>query len=359
MPAQPQPSAQSQPQNQRQPKPEPQPEVSESLDKPRTTVRQPSQPQQTDPSLTHLPRWIHPTVSDRGRSRGLVEAIRFLDLGETERAAVQLQQVRSAAEFGSEVAALHAWALAETGEVKAAETVARDGIATYGATAALGYVMAVVYEMQERPAEAFPLYRDLATLAPDDTSMLRACARTAVAARRGADALPYLERLMLTEPLGMQDKILRAEALRLGGREEDALALYRQMVLTWPQDYQLLADVAEATFLIARSSARPEHHEQALELLRRLTEADPQRATAFRQMGQSAAALHLNEVAADALRRCLELEPGNVEAGLELGSLLAQEGDPQAAADVLLDLLRQPLNGKDVEAVQSALLELR
>lgn len=343
----------------------------ERVEEPRPVVPRPQEPKEpkaqpkpalptaVDPDLAHLPRWVRPTETDRKRSQGLVEAIRFLDLGEAERAAVQLQQVRSAARFGSEVAALHAWALAEAGEVQAAETVARDGIAAHGATAALGYVMAVIFEMQDRPAEAFPLYRDLSTLEPEDQAMLRACARTAVAARRGAEALPYLDRLMLAAPLSIDDKKMRAEALRLSGRDEDALALYRQMVEAWPQDYLLLASVAPSAFAIAQGSGRPEHHEQALEMLRRLTEADPQRASAFRQLGATAAALHLESVAQDALRRCLELEPSNVEAGLDLAALLAESGDSQASADVLLDLLRQPLSGEDVEAVQSALLELR
>lgn len=323
--------------------------------------------QQTNPvpqpaersDLAHLPSWVRPTEADLVRSKGLVEAVRFLQLGEAERAAVQLQQVRSVARFGSEVAAMHAWSLAEAGELLAAETVARDSIASYGATPALGYVMAVVFEMTERPGDAFPLYRDLSTLAPHDPAMLRACARTAVAARRGSEALPYLDRLMLAAPLDIGGKKLRAEALRLSGRDEDALALYRQMIRDWPQDDPLLAEVAQATFLIAQSSARPEHHEQALELLRKLTEADPQRVAAFRQLGQTAVALQLDDVAIEALQRCLELEPSNVEAGMDLAAIHAENGDPQASADVLLDLLRQPLSGKDVEAVQSALLELR
>lgn len=315
--------------------------------------------EETRPDLAHLPRWVRPTEKDLESSRGLVEAVRFLDLGEAERAAVQLQQVRSAARFGSEVIALHAWALAEAGEVQAAESVARDGIANHGATPALGYVMAVIFEMQERPGDAFPLYRDLSTLVPQDASMLRACARTAVAARRGAEALPYLDRLMLVSALDIDGKKLRATALQLSGREEDALALYQQMIADWPQDYRLLAEVSEATFQIARSSTRPEHQELALELLQRLTEADPQRASAFRQLGQIAVAMQLYEEATAALQRCLELEPSNVEAGLELASILVMDGDAQGSADVLLDLLRQPLSGSEVEAVQSALLELR
>lgn len=325
-------------------------------------VKQPVIPPVQDsvrPDLAHLPRWVRPSEADLKKSKGLVEAVRFLDLGEAERAAVQLQQVRSAARFDSEVIALHAWALAEAGEVQAAESVGREGILQYGATEALGYVMAVVFEMQDRPGEAFTLYRDLSSVAPGDVSMLRACARTAVAARRGAEALPYLDRLMLATSLDIDDKKMRADALQLSGREEDALALYQQMLADWPQDYALLAEVAEATFQISRSSARPEHHEMALELLTRLTEADPQRATAFRQLGQTAVAMQLYTVASDALKRCLELEPSNVEAGMELASILALDGDAQASADVLLDLLRQPLSGSEVETVQSALLELR
>lgn len=309
-------------------------------------------------NLSHLPVWLRPSERDLDSSRGLVDAVRFLGQGEAERAAVQLQQVRSAAKFDSEVTALHAWALLQTDEVDAASSVAREGIASFGATPALGYAMAVIFEKQERYVEALPLYHDLSTLsAADDSSMLIACARTAVAARRGPEAMRYLDRWMLSAPLGIEGKRLRADALQLSGRDDEALALYQQMVNDWPQDFALLADMANAAYVSSQSTQKLEHLELAADLLNRLTEIDPQRSEAFWRLGGTQALLGNASEAQTSLRRCLELEPDNVTAGLELADLLS--ANPEESAKVLLDLLRQPLSAKDVERVQSALLELR
>lgn len=309
-------------------------------------------------NLSHLPVWLRPSNRDLESSRGLVDAVRFLGQGEAERAAVQLQQARSASKFGSEVIALHAWALLQINEVDAAEAVAREGITSYGATPALGYSMAVIFEAQERYAEALPLYHDLSTLsAAKDSSMLMACARTAVAARRGPEAMQYLDRWMLTVPLGIEGKKLRAEALQLSGRDDEALALYQQMLNDWPQDFSLLADMANAAYASSQSTKKWEHLELSADLLRRLTEIDPQRSAAFRKLGRTQDLLGRTDEARSSMQRCLELEPGDVLAGLELADLMGP--NPEASAKVLLDLLRQPLSAKDVERVQSALLELR
>ncbi|MDA0668270.1 MAG: hypothetical protein O3A95_02000 [Planctomycetota bacterium] len=333
---------------------------------PKTDSASPSSPAKKQDSPTpvavenmaHLPVWLRPSNRDLESSRGLVEAVRFLGLGETERAAVQLQQVRSASEFGSEVTALHAWALLQTSEVDAAAAVAREGIASYGATPALGYSMAVIFEAQKRYAEALPLYHDLSTLSDaKDSSMLIACARTAVAARRGPEAMQYLDRWMLTASLGIEGKRLRAEALQLTGRDDEALALYQQMVNDWPQDFDLLADMANAAYVSSQSTEQVAHLELAADLLQRLTEIDPQRSAAFRKLGRTQTSLGRPSEAQASLQRCLELEPGDVTAGLELAELMGS--NPEASAKVLLDLLRQPLSAKDVERVQSALLELR
>ena len=187
--------------------------------------------------------------------------------------------------------------------------------------------------------------------------MLMACARTAVAARRGPEAMQYLDRWTMTVPLGIEGKKLRAEALQLSGRDDEALALYQQMLNDWPQDFSLLADTANAAYASSQSTEKLEHLELTADLLRRLTEIDPQRSAAFRKLGRTQDLLGRTDEARSSMQRCVELEPGDVLAGLELADLMGP--DPEASAKVLLDLLRQPLSAKDVERVQSALLELR
>ncbi len=308
--------------------------------------------------MGHLPAWLRPTSEDIQRANGLLDAVGMLKEQEHEKAAMRLNQLRLENELGNEVSALHSWSLLQAKQIPEAATVARDGITQYGATPALAFAMAQVYEAQDKPADAFPLYRDLATLAEQDVLVLSACARAAVASGRGADGLLYLDRLMVIEPLSVEQKRLRAQALELSDRPEDALALYEQMSAENPEDFMLLEDMASASFATASRSLQASHYENAVALLERLTEVAPQHGKAFFMLGQARQAIGLDAEAAKAFDRCLEIEPANVEAGLIYAEILAAGGDAQASADVLLSLLRQPISGKDVERVQSRLMTL-
>ena len=309
--------------------------------------------------LEHIPAWLRPTATDFALVNGLWDAVGMLKQEQAEQAAMRLQQLRAENSLGSEVAALHAWSLLQAGQTSAASTVARDGIVEYGATPALAFAMAQVFEKEGKPEEAFPLYCDLCTLASTDILVLTACARTAVGSNRGADALFYLDRLMLLEPLTIELKRMRAQALELADRPEDALALYEQMSAAHPNDFVLLADMASAAFATARRSGELSHFENAVTLLERLTAAAPQQSGAFFQLAQARQQLGQDAGAAQAYDRCLEVEPSHVEAGLAYATLLSAGGNAQASADVLLSLLRQPISSKDVERVQSRLMTLR
>jgi tetratricopeptide (TPR) repeat protein len=309
--------------------------------------------------MGHIPAWLRPTSADIQLANGLLDAVGMLKEGQSGQAAMRLRQLRAENSFGNEVSALHSWALLQAGQTQAAETVARDGIVEFGATPALAFAMAQVFEQENNCAEAFPLYRDLSTLANKDILVLAACARTAVACGRGADALFYLDRLMLIEPLSMEQKRLRGQALELADRPEDALSLYEQMSAENPEDFALLDDMASASFATAQRSGEISHYENAVSLLERLTAVAPQHSEAFFMLATARQELGRDTEAAMAYDRCLETDPGNVEAGLAFATLLAASGDPQASADVLLSLLRQPISGKDVERVQSRLMTLR
>lgn len=309
--------------------------------------------------MGHIPAWLRPTSADIQVANGLLDAVGMLKEGQSEQAAMRLQQLRGENALGNEVCALQSWALLQAGQTESAATVARDGVVEFGATPALAFAMAQVFEQENNPREAFPLYRDLSTLATKDLLVLTACARTAVACGQGADALFYLDRLMLIEPLSVDQKRLRAHALELAGRPEDALSLYEQMSAERPDDFALLADMASASFATAQGSGEPSHYENAVQLLERLTAAAPQHGEAFFMLATARQELGLDAAAAVAYDRCLEVEPSNVEAGLAYATLLAAGGSAQASADVLLSLLRQPISGKDVERVQSRLMTLR
>ncbi|MDP7062960.1 MAG: hypothetical protein QF489_08545 [Planctomycetota bacterium] len=308
--------------------------------------------------MGHIPAWLRPTSGDIQSANGLLDAVVMLKEREYEKAAMRLNQLRSDSSLGNEVCGLHSWSLLQAELVDEAATVARDGISLYGATPALAFAMAQVYEAQDKPADAFPLYRDLSSLADQDVLVLSACARTAVASGRGSDALLYLDRLMVIEPLSLEQKRLRAQALELADRPQDALALYEQMSAGNPEDFLLLADMASASFATASRSGQASHYENAIALLERLVEVAPQHGEAFFMLGQSRQTLGLDAEAAKAFDRCLEIEPANVEAGLMYAEILAAGGAAQASADVLLSLLRQPISGKDVERVQAHLVKL-
>jgi len=309
--------------------------------------------------MEHIPAWLRPTETDVQQVNGLLDAVGLLKEDQGEQAAMRLQQLRAENSLGNEVCALHSWSLLQAGQTSSAATVARDGIAEFGATPALAFAMAQVFEAQEQPEEAFPLYRDLSTLAAEDVLVLRACARTAVASRRGEDALFYLDRLMLIEPLTVELKRQRAQALELANRPEDALALYEQMSAERPEDFVLLADMASASFATAKRSGEVSHYENCVVLLERLTAAAPQHSEAFFMLATARQEIGRDAEAGLAYDRCLEVEPSHVEAGLAYSALLAASGESQASADVLLSLLRQPISGKDVERVQSRLMTLR
>jgi tetratricopeptide (TPR) repeat protein len=308
--------------------------------------------------LESVPAWLRPVSADLQQSAGLLDAVALLKEEQPDQAAIRLQQLRREFEFGSEVVGLHSWSLLQAGQPSEAATVARDGIAAFGATPALAFAMAEVFDAQGNAAEAFPLYRDLATLAPEDPPTLDACVRSAVALGNGRDALFYLDRLMLLEPLSVEQKRQRAAALQLAGRPSDALALYRQMAATSPDDYELLAEMATASFAAAEQGGTPADYEESVALLERLVAVAPQHADAFFMLARGQQQLGHDAASAAAFDRCLELEPGNVDAGLQYAALLAAGGDVQASADALLALLRQPISGADVERVQSRLMNL-
>jgi tetratricopeptide (TPR) repeat protein len=310
------------------------------------------------PGLRMVPRYIHPTAADFDRARALGHAVGFLQSGDFGSSAMALQQLRQEGGFGSEVTALHSWVLVQMGEVQAAEDIAREGVGVYGATPALAYAMAVVYELRERPREAFGLYQDLSTLAPDDLVLIEASARTAVAMGDGQEGLRWLDRLMLQQDPGIEQRRLRAAAFEAADRPAEALTIYRQLADEFPQDGELMARMTESGYAAAARSGNRGDWELARDLQRQLTELDPQHAPAFYRLGACERRLGNPMEATTAWQRCLEVEPGHVPAARSLAALLTDIGDREGAARVLLELLRQPLAGEDVDAVQAQLLAL-
>lgn len=310
------------------------------------------------PGMSVIPSYLRPADKDLERSHALVQAIGSLQAGQLESCAMNLQQLRQTETFGSEVAALHTWVLGQMGEAKAAEEVGLDAIAAAGVTPPLAYAMAVTYELQDRPADALALYQDLSNLNPNDLRLVEACARTAVASGDGLAGLRWLDRLLLTQEPELEHQRLRAQALEAADRPADALVIYRQLADEFPQDGELLEAMATAGYAAASRSGNQGDWEQARDLQRQLTELDPQYVPAFYRLGFAERRLGNPVGATEAWRRCLEVEPDHVSAARSLAALLQDIGDTESAGRVLLEVLRQPLEAADVDAVQTQLLAL-
>lgn len=310
------------------------------------------------PGMSLIPPYLRPTDKDLQRSHALVQAVGALREGQLESCAMSLQQLRQVEAFGSEVAGLHVWVLGQMGDADAAEAVGLDAIALEGATPALAYAMAVTYELQERPGDALALYQDLSNLDSNDLRLIEACARTAVAAGDGLAGLRWLDRLLLEEEPQVEQRRLRAQALEAADRPIDALVIYRQLVDEFPLDGELLEATAIAGFSAASRSGNRGDWEQARDLQRQLADLDPQHVPAFYRLGFAERRLGNPVEAISAWRRCLEVEPSHVSAARSLAALLQEIGDSEGAGRVLLEVLRQPLDGADVDAVQTQLLAL-
>ncbi len=310
-------------------------------------------------AMKRIPEWIRPSTRDLERSEALRAAIGFVEGGEYVRGAVLLQRVRAEPGAGPEVAALHAWCLLEAASTVEAERVAREGIAAHGADApSLNYSLAVIHELAQRPAEAYAAYLLVLRADPGDPVLARACARTALADGRPADALPHLDRLVSAAAPDPEAQRMRAAALAGVGRLDDAMQIYEGLARDYPQDPVLLVQMGAAAFELARMSGRAEHRQRAGDLLARVVELDPQHAGAHAMLGATLAAGGDIGGAEAALRRTLEIEPNRLDTGFLLAQMLAERGRREAAREVLMELLRQPLPGEAVAEIQRRLLAL-
>ncbi len=310
-------------------------------------------------SFRRVPDWVRPTAKDYARSEALRAAIARIERGESLGAAIDLQTLRSQDRWGPEVTALHAWALVDAGSAQDARRVALDGLTEHGEQQpALNYSLGVAAEVLARPVEALAAYRRVLQRDPTDPVLLRACARTAIAAKNYEEALLHLDRLAASGvqvPEGME---WRATALAGAGRHAEAVALQEQIVRAHPQDADVWIRCAQGAFEAARASQDLGLLARSRTLLEEFAAMDPQHLEVHWMLGQACAALGDAPAAESALRRTLELAPGSVDAGILLAEVLDAAQRKDDARVVLFELLRQPLSSAEVEEVQRRLLAL-
>ncbi|MDA1259912.1 MAG: tetratricopeptide repeat protein [Planctomycetota bacterium] len=312
-------------------------------------------------SFRRIPDWVRPAVGDFARSEELRHAVELLERREPLSAAIQIQTLRARERWGPEVTALHAWALVDAGSAPDARRVALDGITEFGdEQPSLNYALGVAAELAGLPAEALMAYERVLARDPFDLILLRACARTALAAGRAGTALIHLERLpdSVEGSEGLELARFRAAAFLLAGRQAEAVSVHERVASAYPTDFALCASSAVGAFTSAEAANSQELRARARVLVEALTETDPQHAEAQWMLGRLAAELGDIGVAVTALRRTLELDPARVDAGMLLARLLDDTLRKDEARTVLFELLRQPLSAAQVEAVQRRILEL-
>jgi tetratricopeptide (TPR) repeat protein len=311
-------------------------------------------------SFRRIPELVRPSARDLARSAELCAAVEQVERREQLAAAIVFQRLHAGGRWGPEVAALHSWSLTDSGAPADGRRVARDGLAEHGPAPSLDYADAVAAELLGLPGEAYSAYLRASAARPGDATLLRACARTALAAGRADVALVHLD--ALPAPAGGDEDLdlarLRATAAAAGGRYADAVAIRERLTAAHPGDLALAAENAAAAAAAAESSANPGLLVRARRLAEALAGADPQHAEAHWIVGRLSAALGETAAAEAALRRTLELDPARVDAGLLLADLLDAAARKDEARALLFELLRQPLDRERIEAVQRRILRL-
>lgn len=305
-----------------------------------------------------VPLPLRPSADELARSPGLAKGVDLLERGRTTEAAMAFESARRREAVGDRCAALHAWTLRDAATADAAERVAREAIARYGATPPLAYALATALERQGRDVEALALLRDVLRVWPDDPVLVREAAGAALSAGDPEAALALLDPLVARGPLGPESLRLRARALVEAGRPEEGWILLERLARTAPPDPALTEDLALAAAAVAERSGLEDHHRRAVELLREVVAWDPQHQRAWFLLGRSLAALGQAGEAEAALRRALELDPADAEAALLLAEVLVEAGRRDEACRCLDEALRRPLAPDELERVQLRRLEL-
>ena len=198
-------------------------------------------------------------------------------------------------------------------------------------------------------AKAEQSYRQLLVQAPGHGPTQLQLAKVVHQQDRNGEALALLDGLLASDPQPLGDR-LRAKAqanrgalLQLEGDLDGAEQAYGEALRLDPA-LRLAADNLLALALQLRAQGRCH---QALEALRRILRADPQRPDLLLQLGISLMELGRVETAVPCFKRLLRHEPQHPEGHYQLGQALAVLGEIEAGIGVLQTAL-----ALDPEAVQ-------
>jgi tetratricopeptide (TPR) repeat protein len=142
------------------------------------------------------------------------------------------------------------------------------------------------------------------------------------------ETLSLVEQSLQRDSGMAEAQALRGVALEQTGREEEAMAAYREAI-------RLKPDYAEAYRNLALLLHRRQEFAEALEVGRKAVEFEPRNADSLNNLGVAAFKMGILGEAESVLRRSLELDPSSISAHYNLGLVCAQEGKVAEAIDNL------------------------
>jgi tetratricopeptide (TPR) repeat protein len=200
-----------------------------------------------------------------------------------------LQKARSAAD-NTALAGLHIWCLLQNNNLSAAQQLLNTAIAEFEVDQHIAYSGALIHEQSGNHELAHSLYSDLFAI-NNETTVLQACARTALASSQAQRCLDCLDQLLLATDVTPKHLTMRAAAFAQLHRYSESMALLVNMLEDWPNDGELLLQTAFVAYDYAVESSDLNLYVDAARLLRRITELDPQNALAFLSLARCASSL--------------------------------------------------------------------
>lgn len=162
----------------------------------------------------------------------------------------------------------------------------------------------------------------------------------AISARRLPEAERALVAAMALAPQHVEVLRLQGVLSHLQGRYADAVSLLRRGLEIQPDDAMILNNLGSSL----RANDEPN---AALEAFARACEIEPGLAAAWYNLGKTLKAQARIEEARDALVRALEIDPGHAPARMVLGDVHKGLGEIEAAAAAYREVLaRNPRNGQ-------------
>ncbi|MBC8327165.1 MAG: tetratricopeptide repeat protein [Planctomycetes bacterium] len=316
---------------------------------------EPSPPPAMEPldGTEFLPPPLRPTDPALSSSDSFLGAMKALREEQPRVAALALVQAQRELGQRPDLAALQSWALLASGDAGDAARVARSA-AEVGSLPAQYALARALHQAGDR-AGAHVWFERCRGRLPGPEGFLPWAAESALAAKAPAAALRDLDPMLLDGPLAVDLGLIRARALAMAGRLDEAVSQFDQLLQDAAgQDPAVWNETGAAVFRDAIDHRGAEAYARAARYFRRATELDPQEPR-YRFNLACAQDWGGDPVEAEAsYERALELRPGYLEAFENLVILLLAGSRQDDALAAQRQMLRQPLSPSELQRVLAA-----